>query len=92
MAVLGGKSNPRLKNLNPFIKVLHALNKLNKRIGKIDHFQDSQIVQLICKSSGDQGILMKELDDQNGNKNFYMADSGETNAFILAFGFFPPSD
>ena len=28
---------------------------------------------------------MKELDDQNGNKNFYMADSGETNTFILAF-------
>ena len=28
---------------------------------------------------------MKKLDDQNGNKNFYMADSGETNTFILAF-------
>ena len=38
MAVLGGKSNPRLKNLNPFIKVFRALNKLNKRIDKIDHF------------------------------------------------------
>ena len=46
----------------------------------------------MCKSSGDQGILMKELDDQNGDKNFYMADSGEANTFTLAFGFFPPSD
>ena len=39
MAVLGGKSNPRLKNLNPFIKVLRALNKLNNELIRLIIFR-----------------------------------------------------
>ena len=79
--VLGSKSNPKLKNLKPFIKVSCTIN--TERL--IDYkeliarsvnmfLQDSQIVQLECKNLKDQEEMLEELEDKNGSTQFFLAD------------------
>ena len=75
MAVLGGKSRPKLKNLKPFIKVI--LSHITTEAKQKNIFvQDSQIVQLVCKDSDQHESMVNELEDQSGEKNFFLADGG----------------
>ena len=61
MALLGGKSSNRLKNLKPFImmKVL---------------CQNSQLVAVKCKNLRQQELMVKELEQGDEEKNFFFAD------------------
>ena len=77
MAVLGGKSRPKLKNLKPFIKVIVFHIPLHCFL-----LQDSQIVQLVCKDSNQQESMVKELEHENGDTNFFLADPGNPISFI----------
>ena len=90
MAVLGGKSRPKLKNLKPFIKVIviHIFSFCQRKEGRCTEIlaffilQDSQIVQLVCKDSNQQESMVKELEHENGDTNFFLADPGNPISFI----------
>ena len=76
MAVLGGKSKPKLKNLKSFIKVELSFNILLLHQRMNIFFQDSHLVQVVCKDLIQQESMVKDLEDKTKNKHFFLADPG----------------
>ena len=76
MNVLGGKSQPGLKNLKQFIKVGLLCCLRQRNILDFDSFQDSHIVQLLFKDASQQSAIVEEIETPKVQKNFFLFDSG----------------
>ena len=72
MNVLGGKSQPGLKNLKQFIKVGYTKQIYHHMSWKLD----SHIVQLLFKDASQQSAIVEEIETPKVQKNFFLFDSG----------------